>query len=204
MRTPRITFREGTADSYIYNEVVSGNAYGLTGSEKTVIDIGANVGIFSIFSALNGARVCAFEPEDKSCKRLIENIERAGVEDRVTVHRYAIGDIGKRKLYLDEENSGGHTFYGKGDYQIVETISLKRAIELSTFDRCDFLKVDCEGAEYEIFDNEKLFEKISKISMELHAGDMGGLIKTMSKNYEVAVTKSYPDPNIILKGNKWQ
>lgn len=49
-----------------------------------------------------------------------------------------------------------------------KAISLKQV--LTGIDRCDFLKIDCEGCEYEIFENAQkpVLDKIYYIAMEAH------------------------------------
>lgn len=193
MRTPRINTRKNTMDDYIYNEVVVNNVYQFNSTYKTVVDIGANVGIFSSFAAEKGASVCAFEPEKESYRLLIKN-----TKGKVKTFNYAIGKKKKRKLFINETNSGGHSFYGSGNYQIVDVITLNQSLLLSGFTVCDFLKVDCEGAEYEIFEDARIFKKIKRISMEIHDGEQKALLKLLERYYSIDVFNSYPEPNKIV------
>jgi len=52
----------------------------------------------------------------------------------------------------------------------VETIALKDFFDGNGISKVDFLKIDCEGAEYEILYNcpQDVLRKIGKISMEYH------------------------------------
>ena len=55
----------------------------------------------------------------------------------------------------------------------VKSISLKQIFDDNDIIHCDFLKLDCEGAEYEIIESlsPDLFTKISKTVIEYHTAD---------------------------------
>ena len=55
------------------------------------VDLGANVGLYSLLAARNGLRVQAFEPEPGNLRRLRANLRRNGLADRVTVAPVALG-----------------------------------------------------------------------------------------------------------------
>ena len=56
---------------------------------------------------------------------------------------------------------------------MLNSISLKRIFDDNQIERCNFLKLDCEGAEYEIIKNlpSSYFEKIDKMVIEYHMAD---------------------------------
>lgn len=57
------------------------------------VDIGANIGSFTILAAkVAGAEVIAFEPDTNTVATLARNIAANAVEDRVAVHTSALGD----------------------------------------------------------------------------------------------------------------
>lgn len=164
-------------DSYIIEEIWSEKQYIKNGfnikPKSTVVDLGAHIGIFTAFAsklAYNG-RVFSFEPNKENFYLLNENI-RLNKLNNVTSGR--LGVLGKkqmRKLYIDSENCAGHSFYKKtGKYEIIECVSLKDIFKSNNIRRCDFLKIDCEGAEYDILLNTPkiIFGLISKIVLEWH------------------------------------
>lgn len=61
-------------------------------------DVGANIGLFSLYAAKRGARVYAFEPEALNCAQLNRNIVLNGLGERVTAYATAIAD----RDHLDE------------------------------------------------------------------------------------------------------
>lgn len=87
-----------------------------------MLDVGANVGMFSIWAAATReARVFAFEPESQNYALLNKNIVYNKLTDRVTAYGIALSDaIGFGDLHLAEFKSGGscHTFREKLDFKL--------------------------------------------------------------------------------------
>jgi len=79
-----------------------------------LIDIGANVGIYSLCAArFNEVRVFAFEPESQNFALLNENIFRNSLDESVTAYCVALSDQTKFDfLYLTQFDAGSscHTF----------------------------------------------------------------------------------------------
>ena len=120
-----------------------------------VIDIGANVGAFCIRASRNSQYVVAVEPLTASLLR--ENIRLNDVPVRVI--EGALGDGQTKKIAWD-------------DYEVTSpTFPLARLIEMAG--GCDFLKCDCEGAEWQI--DPAGLAGIRRIEMELHIPPIGGL-----------------------------
>ena len=73
------------------------------------LDIGANVGMYSVFAGLvRGARVYAFEPEAENYALLNANIRLNGLQDRVTAFCAGMSDrSGLERLYLSQVLPGG-------------------------------------------------------------------------------------------------
>jgi Methyltransferase FkbM domain len=80
------------------------------------------------------------------------------------------GKSGKRDFYGGIPHN--HSFYKKAQTNpnIVDTLSLKDFIKQFEIEQIDFLKLDCEGAEFPILLNagQEVFDKITTISMEFH------------------------------------
>ncbi len=69
-----------------------------------VLDIGANIGVFSLYAASTwpNAAVHAFEPAADSASVLTHNVARNGLDDRITCHRVAVaGGRTTSTLHLD-------------------------------------------------------------------------------------------------------
>jgi FkbM family methyltransferase len=101
---------------------------------------------------------------------LKENLAMNGITN-VIAYPYAVSDkTGTKELHMNAANTGGHSFYGEGEAKNVGTISLADLMQLNGLDRIDFLKMDCEGAEYEILFGcpASVLSRIGRIAMEYH------------------------------------
>jgi hypothetical protein len=116
--------------------------------DDTVIDIGANVGAFCIRAALSSDHVVAIEPVATDILR--ENIRLNAVP--VQIIGGALGDGNPREIRWDDCPV------------IVPTFPLRDIIAMAG--GCDFLKCDCEGAEWLIDPSD--LEGVCRIEMELH------------------------------------
>jgi FkbM family methyltransferase len=144
---------------------------------RTVVDIGANIGIFALYARQQWAqaRIVAFEPAPENFGMLQENV-RTSPGREIEIRRAAIaGGKGTTTFYLKQE-SGWHALFGEPDSEriSVETLGLAELMQEHALTTIDFLKLDCEGAEYSILDgNEKLLkDNIRRIAMEYH--EIGG------------------------------
>ncbi|OHA04985.1 MAG: hypothetical protein A2934_04085 [Candidatus Sungbacteria bacterium RIFCSPLOWO2_01_FULL_47_10] len=147
----------------------------------TVIDIGAHVGIFSVYAAnlARNGRVYSFEPVKKNFKRL-EYHRRINNLNNITAVCKGVSDKNKNvTIFLCKKNSGGNSMYKRkfscmnetaGSPEIITCITLKSIFDEYRIKRCNFLKMDCEGEEYKILKSlpNRYFKKIEKISLEFH------------------------------------
>lgn len=164
-----------TEAAELYDEVIKGNIYDLsveTVRGKSVIDIGANIGTFSLFAASIGAsRVICVEPVYLTHWKLVDNIERAGFKGKVIAKKAVVLDVAGQKVSIGlNEKSGHNNIYSQHEKsEDVYSITLNQL--LSEVDGDDvFLKVDCEGSEYDILLNasEEDMKRVAIIAMEMH------------------------------------
>lgn len=130
-----------------------------------VVDVGANVGIVSLYLAKKfpKCQVIAFEPHPETFEYLKLNVEVNGLEN-VCVEDYAMaGDLRMVSLggNVDKNAGGVHIF---GDGAKIPTITLPDVIQQETV---GLLKLDCEGAEWEILRGADL-SNVKRIRGELH------------------------------------
>jgi len=148
----------------------------------TVIDIGANIGAFSVAVAVGvpGVRVFSYEPAPDTFMMLQKNIALNHLGDRAKAFNVAVaGENGERVLSEDPSNSGlASLVFGRDNGTIksglvshtVKTTTLADIFHENNINRCDFLKMDCEGAEFEIIEKtpDAVIAKIGAIGMEYH------------------------------------
>lgn len=174
-------------EMYILKEYAS--LYHYITPKSVVIDIGAHIGTFSILAGRlrKGVRVFSFEPFPENFSLLQQNIQRNNLASTVFAFQTGIGARKeKRRLYIHPGNTGGHSMYKKSKKsRQITLISLKDVFKAHNILSCAFLKMDCEGAEYEILLNtpKNILNKIQCIALEYHAnGNSETLVKFLEKN----------------------
>jgi FkbM family methyltransferase len=144
----------------------------------TVIDVGAGLGDFTLFAAqIKGTSVFAYEPFPDSVKLLNENVALNMMEN-IHVSAEAVSSA-QGSLLLDL--AGGEPLQIQShnapvtqpDHQIsVKARSLTEILDSLGESPCNLLKLDCEGAEYDILMKSppETLAKIERIVMETHDG----------------------------------
>ncbi len=141
-----------------------------------VVDIGAHVGIFSLFAFQNGAsKIYSYEPDVNNCKYISQNCDDNNIKN-VVVNNFAITDInGPINLHLSVSDGGNSVFFDSPSHDIenvikVKSITLENIFIKEKIKKIDFLKIDCEGSEGLIIQStpKRILKKIHKISMEYH------------------------------------
>lgn len=177
----QLTVQSAIEVGIIY-DVFGRNVYRLvTEKPLTIIDIGANIGIASIYFAKElNAKVHAFELVPSVAARAQAHVFDCGLSDRVTV--YPVG-LGKDSITLDvpfsEELTGNTSLHWEVENRPttqsvtcqVESVKDTLGPILSAASTPIFMKLDCEGAEYEILAAMKAEGQLAKIDgflMEYH------------------------------------
>ena len=184
--------------------------YGNIPKNSTIIDIGANIGVFSLYCSKSNSTIYAFEPVPVNFDLLVKNIESNHLENKIIPKNQGVCRTDeKREIYL-AKTSQFHSLFSedtRGNKIIIDCVSLTTIFEKNHIDRCDILKIDCEGAEYEIFylSPPNIIKRIQEIRMEYHNIDheennIDELIKFFSVNGFV-VTKLRKDS--LTSGIAW-
>ena len=168
-----------------------------------MIDIGMNVGIASLFFSLKDSveTIIGFEPVPETYEQgkynfsLNDNYSR-----KITAYNYGLGD--KKRLTdvaYDPGNKGKASIYGNhpglknrevtGELKTTR-VSIEDCAILSDFihryeNLNKIVKIDCEGAEYEIIErmNEiQILQNINTLMIEWHFKDPGILEKRLRMN----------------------
>ncbi len=140
-----------------------------------IIDVGAHIGLFTIYASqfCTKGKIYSFEPVVENYELLLENIKLNNL-NYVTSFNQAVSNSNEPiKLFLNNDESGHSIFSQSSKTVIADSISLQRFFDENKIKHCNFLKLDCEGAEYEIIKNLPLeyFQKIDKLIIEYHMAD---------------------------------
>lgn len=136
----------------------------------TILDFGASVGIFpySIKHLQPGRTIC-LEVEPDLVQTMRENFERNDIKADIVPcafgsadgETYITGKFDPEKLHISDGTDG----------EVLPTISWSTLKQQYNIDHIDFLKTDCEGAEYNLFNDENfewVLKNVRKIAGEFH------------------------------------
>jgi len=161
---------------------------------EIAIDIGANVGWFSIL--LNrisspGAKIFSFEPNQNNYALLVENLHQNKCNNVEAIAKAVSEKNGASELYIyPEKNSGRHSLLHSDGLSrtVVDTVALNNFFEEDIFRRVKFIKLDIEGFEYfALMGASKLLEFAPLVMMELSPNlyrDNAGVPEIVSFMYE--------------------
>jgi FkbM family methyltransferase len=142
-----------------------------------ILDIGANVGYFSLYAArsFDNAVIYSFEPFPDTFRKFSEHIQINKIMN-INPYNLAVSDFDGSSKFYSFEWTGCNTLI---DGNFDENLHKVTEVECRKFDSIsditgvrefDFAKVDCEGSEYPIFLNSKdeTIRKVWKYILEVH------------------------------------
>ena len=176
----------------IFDEIFIKNVYQPYFNGKkdlTVLDVGANIGLFTLYAYPFSKKIYAIEPATDHFETLNKFVEFNKM-DRVTTIKKAISSKdGEAELYhclnttmhslfkplVDQFNQDYEKAYNRKheDMEIekVPTVTLATLFKEQNIDQVDFLKLDVEGEEAKIFSHssfEEVATKIKTVFTEVH------------------------------------
>lgn len=180
-------------------------------SNDIIIDVGAHIGLFTLYASqfCSKGSIYSFEPDKENYELLLENVKLNNLQD-VRSFNLAVSNSNESvKLYLNDDESGHSIFSQSSQSTMVNSISLKKVFDDNHLKHCDFLKLDCEGAEYEIIKTIPLdyLKKINKIIIEYHSADINPDLfsdlqkKLTNNNFKIDIKPSNSGMGIIYAQN---
>jgi FkbM family methyltransferase len=179
----RLELRPGRGDRFSFFEIFVQQVYTNAGQTfrvgDTVIDVGANIGCFTLLAARGvgpSGSVLAIEPNEESFRQLQRNIHLNGLTNVIAI-RAALGDSQRTiTLYNGGSSLFSSTFDNvngvpvQGESQEVLQRTLESILCEYNVRSCNYLKLDCEGAEYGILENlsPESANLIKQVTLELH------------------------------------
>ena len=171
--------------------------------EICIVDVGGNVGAFSLLASEKypQANIHCFEFIEENFKFLSEKLKETNV---ICYNKAMVGSNKPVGFFYHTRNHGGHkpifgeetlTYLNEKRFSSywnrteIDSISFTDFVNDNDISKIDFLKLDCEGSEYEIFKNineNNLWNKILNISFEIHGpkSDQKVLLDCLRKYYK--------------------
>jgi len=152
---------------YLFNSLVD--------TETVVLDVGANIGLTSIFFTEIAKFVHSFEPSNTTFQFLIRNLEEYG-NDKYLLHNFGLGSKNQTSelFYPSVDRASAFmtaSIVPHSEY-IKEMIAMKKldSISRSTISHFDFMKIDVEGYELEVLlGAHRTFKRVEPVvSMEMN------------------------------------
>ena len=188
------TYRAETSDEIVADLIFNKGKYVLPLPKdfqpKVIIDCGSNIGYSTLFFAnvYPDAQIYSIEPEKTNFKFLrfntifYDNIHviNSAIWDKETFARLEgneLGDMG----YMTVET-------GEDDKDAFKTTTLSKIVADNSIEKIDFIKIDIEGSEKEVFSAENVDEWLSKVQVmaivihdEMRYGASYAFFKAISK-----------------------
>ena len=138
--------------------------------DDTVVDIGGNIGIFSYYALCKGAKkVYCFEPSIEQFSVIRDNFSF----ENLIVENAAVTDKdGSISFFINPSSSINSSILPVDDSieVICRSVNLENYLN-STEEVINYLKIDCEGGEYSIFESlsvDFLRNRVEKMCVEYH------------------------------------
>ncbi len=155
----------------------------LSRGSNIIIDVGANIGKYSILAnKINPySRIYAIEPERDNFNLLKKNIELNNIKNVTTIKVALNNKKGVGRLYKCKTNTAGHSLKIKmEEFEDVKTNTLDNLF--GELDCIDLIKIDIEASELDILKGAKKLlsrKKIKNIIIEIDDTNMGKIEKLL-------------------------
>jgi FkbM family methyltransferase len=125
--------------------------------DSLCLDIGCNIGLWSLYASPLVKTVFSFEPASDICKIAQKNLDENQITNVSLFQKAIAPEDGKTTLY----HSTNKTMYSLNERindnresEEVETIRLDTFVKENKIDHIDFMKLDIEGTEDKLFTSE--------------------------------------------------
>lgn len=160
-------------DIITIHEIFCRNDYPVTGREKVILDLGANIGVSALFflSECENAKILSFEPDPRNFQLFEKNTSK--FEARVKLVKAAVVPAYEDYVEFTQFSSSRYGGVGvEGGEKIrVPAKNINKILSqvIDEFGSIDILKIDIESLEIETMNSieKKYFKYITKIYIEL-------------------------------------
>lgn len=190
----------GDGELAVLQDVFVDEEYEVGGNPSVIFDLGANVGFVTIYYRRRypDARIVAVEADPATYERLVRNV---ALLDVTALHRAAAGADGTITFYSSRSSISSSMVRRSSDDVALEVRSstLRTLMDDTGFDYVDLLKIDIEGAEFELLATAPLHcvgELVAEIHYDLGDGDEASL-RSLLVDFELSFEAC------DTTGNRW-
>lgn len=159
--------RPDTLDSYVVDEVQSSYKLLTITAKDTVLDVGANIGAFSKLACEAGAaKVVGYEPFPENVKIARKNAPKAEIHEAALI----AGKLAVKVSFFVNvrgKNHGAHSSVPTRGRDVIEVDGSPFQKVLAAV-KPTKIKMDCEGAEYDLLLEAPLPKCVKQIALEIH------------------------------------
>lgn len=196
----------------LFGEILQDRAYEelddfVPGPGWTVLDVGANIGIFAVQQARRGAQVYAFEPNPDCYRRLTKTVARNGLEPLISTFDYALAATpGDGHMVLDHGFTPGGTIVpleqgaadGAATIRLTTLDHVAPSLHLSTI---SLLKIDTEGAEVDILRGAtQTLPTVERVVLEYHSRDLLAEASGLLRDHGFALVRQVDQDTHVGRG----
>jgi len=213
-------YRKNTTDENVIKEIITKEAYRkkklnfAVESNDVWLDGGAHIGVFGLYAATKGEKkVYCYEQETENYQILQQNATMINSKYPTSLEcfQYAVNQTGGTGQFTIAPNTWRHSLVShyKKKLPTVEIKCMKFDEILTRHPDLNAIKLDIEGSELEIFDNEHNFANINKLVFEYSFTKdrlMDNFFKRMdrlSKHFFVDIQPSYYNQKHQGKEGYW-
>ena len=196
---------EYETDPIVVREIFEENVYEVKDTHfnrgGVVVDIGANIGTFSIFAGQYANKIYAVEPEPNNLAALKNNITLNKMDDKIIAVPYGISDF--KGTAVIHDSGGGSSIKDDGSFGAeIEIMTLDNLFSLYHIESVDVLKIDVEGSEIEIIlgASKENLNKCKYITMEFDIRSgirLGEMTQKLSETHHVRTMGSWERGGMI-------
>jgi FkbM family methyltransferase len=203
--------RPDTNDEAMLNAVVANDEYGLRELGPLTgyaLDIGSHIGSVALALAIDNPMllVIAVEPVAENCEVIAASIRATGLRN-VIIHEAALGTDHVTVNYSAAETADaagrhdtrwvGNVFREQpGDTRPVVQTTLSAILDLNGIDRVRFLKTDCEGGEWAMFDDPAI-SRVDLMHGEFHDRKPDDLAAALLPTHDLWIAPGDVVPNLF-------
>lgn len=184
----------------------------------TVLDIGAHIGGVSIILAAMhpDVRIIAYEPASANYASLARNLAANGITNVTPVQQAVMAEHGEMTITWSAEATAGSTVglsrearaareRSGWSSETVQCVTLDEVFETHGIERCAWLKLDCEGAEWGIMRTTGVLSRIGRVAMELHipAARQAEGVNACLQDFAALLRRDPHAPDVVISSTVW-